>query len=107
MTPEERKDYNRLTSEGQKFYDLYKGMHPDWSHAQLITMVTICIQNPFKPGKGTVKEILAECVRKADAFMKENFPVLYLSVKDFFYKIGDAIKRAAQVTWKFLEDLFS
>jgi len=111
MTPEERNDYNKLTKEGQKFYDLYKGMHPDWGHAQLITMVTICVQDPFGPkckGDGkTIKEIFAECVRKADAFMEENFPGLYPSVKDLFYRIGNAIKRAAQVTWEFLVNLFS
>ena len=109
MTPEERNDYNKLTKEGQKFYDLYKGMHPEWSHAQLITMVTICVQDPFGGGGNgkTLKEILAECVKKADAFMEENFPELYLRVKDLFYRIGNAIKRAAQVTWEFLVNLFS
>jgi len=108
MTPEERKDYNKLTKEGQKFYDLYQGMHPDWSHAQLMTMVTICCQDPFKKNPlATMKDILAECVRKADSFMAENFPNLYPSVKDFFNTIGNAIKRAAQVTWDFLVNLFS
>lgn len=106
MTPDERKDYNKLTKEGQKFYGLYQGMHPEWSHAQLMTMVTICCQDPFKKG-GTLKEILAECVRKADKFMEENFPGLYPSVKDLFLNIGNAIKKAVQVTWDFLINLFS
>lgn len=111
MTPEERNDYNRLTEEGKKFYDLYKGMHPEWSHAQLMTMVTICLQDPFKPDpvepKKTLKEILAVCVKKADEYMSTNFPGLYPSVKDIFCRIGNAIKRAAQVTWDFLVNLFS
>ena len=39
MTPEEKVDYNHMTIEGQKFYDFMKGEHPDWTHAQLITVV--------------------------------------------------------------------
>lgn len=111
MTPEERKDYNKLTKEGQRFYDLYSDMHPEWSHAQLITMVSMCCQDPFgTKGKGrgiTVKEVLAECIRKADEYMEANFPGLYPAVKDFFISVGQAIKHAAQVTWDYIMKFLS
>lgn len=108
MTSEERNDYNKLSKEGKRFYDLYQGMHPEWSHAQLMTMVTICCQDPFKKNPGaTMKEVLSECINKADTFMAENFPGLYPRVKEFFFSIGQAIKYAAQVTWEFLMNLFN
>lgn len=110
MTPEEREEYNKLSKEGNHFYDLYRDMHPEWSHAQLMTMAIMCCQNPFDgtTGRGaTVKEVLAECIRKADEYMEANFPGLYPAVKDFFISVGQAIKYAAQVTWDYIMKFLS
>ena len=94
MTPEERKDYNKLTAECKKYYDLYQGMHPEWGHAQLMTMAIICCNKPFTPNPDPITDI----IKKANKFMEENFPELYPKVKKFFYNIGQAIKKAVQVT---------
>lgn len=113
MTEQELKDYNRLTPEGKKFYDLYKGMHPEWNHSpQLMTMVSICCQNPFNGDKmnvpnPTTKEIIAECIRRADKYMEENFPGIYPSVRAFFTSITNAIRRVAEITWDFIVKLFN
>jgi len=108
MTQEERNDYDKLSKEGRKFYDLYQGMHPEWPHGHLMTMVSVCCEDPFTPGgKKTLKEILYECIRKADAFMAQNFPNLYPAVKNVFSSIGNAINKAITVTWDFFVSLFS
>ncbi len=110
MTAEERKEYNNLSKEGKHFYDLYMNMHPEWSHAQLMTMAIMCCQNPFDGTTGggiTLKDVLAECIRKADEYMELNFPKLYLAVKDFFIGVGQAIKYAAQVTWDYIMNFLS
>lgn len=39
MTQKEKDEYNRLPFEFRKFYDMMKERHPDWIHAQLITVV--------------------------------------------------------------------
>lgn len=111
MTAEERKEYNRLSEEGREFYDRYQSMHPDWGHNKLITMSTVCGFQPVGtiggPDRITIKEILAECVRKADLYMQAQFPRVYPQVREFFIKVGDAIRKAVHVTWQFVLNLFN
>ena len=105
MTAEERKDYNRLTSSQKRYYDLYMGMHPDWGHGQLITMAILCGEG--LPEGPKIKDILLENIRKVDQFMEENFPSIYPRVKEFFVRLGNALKTAVQVTWDYIVSLFS
>lgn len=107
MTPEERKDYEALPLKVRKYYDLYAGMHPDWGHNQLLTMAIICGQGIQPRDNYTIKEIIYECIRKADAFMMENFPNVYPSVKEGFKAIGIAINNAARLTWEYIIKLIS
>lgn len=101
MTQEELNEYNRLNSCQKDFYNLYKKQHPEWEHNQLVTMATICGGlPPIGPGEPGIKEILMEAVRKADAFLENNFPQIYSKVKNALGTIYNNLKNAVKVVWE-------
>ena len=111
MTNEELEQYNQLSPEGQDAYNMAMKHHPEWSHQQAFTYAVIVTQPIDLPIDRTpweeMKEIYQAMVKKADDYLKTNFPTVYSAVKEIFSRIYNKISSAISMTWNEIVDFFS
>lgn len=101
MTPEELKEYEKLSPNAKDAYNMGMRQHPDWTHTQALTFATIVLMTepPKEPPIGTtLKDIYIVTVKKAQEFIKNDFPRIYLQVKSYFVNAIDWLENAVVVT---------
>ena len=99
MTQEEISDFLSLSSDGQFFYNQGKRSHPEWTHDQVMAYVSVCLVGFGTPGKvSSIREIFTAMLKKAEEYMLNNFPGIYIRVKDYFSKAIVWLKNAINVT---------
>ena len=92
MNEEQRRQYNRLTSDQKEDYDRLQRRHPNWSHEEIMARLAIQVkleQIPIKP-TGPIDEdpeILKEILQGAKSFLITVGCFLW----DVFEVIDDAI----------------
>lgn len=120
MTNIELQEYNGLSEELKTFYNLGMTQHPGWSHQQALTFAIICGEAgkigpvpPPRPVPGEEqpqpewKVILQDVLLKAEIFMQENFPRIYLSVKIMFETVITKVKSGLIKAWNEIMSWFA
>lgn len=113
LTPDQQKDYDRLSPKGRKYYDISLEDNPEWSHEQRMTFVYINagpggLQDIItrKP-KHPLKEVLLEVLNNMDSYFSRNFPNLYPKVASTIKGWYNTLKSWVDDVRDFLTEIFS
>lgn len=110
MTPEELREYNKLTPFEKTLYNQYKALHPGDSHSQAVTYAKICGENGIGGTIGgdgtTLKDLVTEAIKKAREFIKREVPRIFDQVRNIFDNLLNRLSRAIEVTWETIKGWF-
>lgn len=109
MTQEELKEYNKLSQIGRDTYNTGMRAHPEWTHGQAMTYVSIVLtalgELPTED-EVKIKDLYLRVIVKAQKFIETDFPRIYQQVKDFFKEAIDWLANAVNVTLNKIIDFF-
>lgn len=104
MTDKELQEYNSLSNKERDTYNRAMTEHPEWSHQQAITYISILrfiyIIDDNTGGDDTGgDDIIEKILHEAGKFIGERFPRIYAQVKTTFDNIITKVKSGLIKTW--------
>lgn len=95
MTSKETEQYNKLSIDERECYDKYKKKHPNWSHAQIMTMVVQTGNAEKVVSNNTISDpndprIQKEILRGTSDTLQREYP-------DIFEVIGGFLRKALSI----------
>ena len=98
----------------EELFKIVQESHPDWTKEQIWAQVSVMIGADEAVSNSISNTPLDEIVRiaieKAEDWLRENLPIIFDKVADFFVqlwnRLPDIVRRGLDYIWRVIEDIF-
>lgn len=99
-----------------ELFKIVKEQHPDWPDEQIWTQVSVMIGaddavSRTNPDTTPIDQIIEIAIEKAEIWLRENLPLIFAKVADFFARLWDRLPdivvRGFNYIWRVIEDIFN
>ena len=113
MTPQQQQEYNRLSLDDRRDYDIFASQHPNWDHDTVMKRVAINGQigkllgdNPMQDDVDKKPEFQKGVLTGIDGWMKKYAPRIHQQIGPFIRAAIEKLNYYIQQGIKFIASIF-